>query len=212
MKHTKNSTKRVRKTSKATGATTPAQEQAQAASVKDLLASVSGFLLPGMVKVLEAVQKNLALVDLAGTPEGEKTCVDTIWHPFRNWNTFDAARVAIRACVRELLNYRHEVRAQVIAEAVRVTKDLQQKAEELKALAPKVRAACLAFDGRAQAFSQICAKLEDVASHTDTNFLNEATIPARDESKPHLDALRNEPKLRDLMRAYDLATAIRTAW
>lgn len=181
-------------------------------TVQDLLSSVSVFRHPGMKLIMEAVRENLQLVEIAGTPEGEKVCADKMAERFLAWKTYDFARLAIRDCVHELCNYRFEIREQVLTAAIVRVTDLIDKTKQLEKMLPKVKAALLSLEDRTLALCSVRTAFLNVESRTNIHFWEGAISPSLAKGKQRLSVLRKDAKLRDLMRAYDLATEIETAY
>jgi hypothetical protein len=180
--------------------------------VNDLLMAVSGFIPGAMATALEAVKGNLLLVELATTREGENACVDEIAEPFKTWRNADLMRVSIRNCVQELCNYRREVREQVLTEAFLRAKELDAKAQQLKAMLPQVQKVLLGLDSRVKALSHVQETIARGGGCINVDFRKEAIELSQEEGKAAVKLLRKDPNLRDLMRAYDLVTQIIEAY
>jgi len=192
---------------------TPAEgTAARNGPVDDLLTAVSGFIPKGMAIALEAVKGVLLLVELADTREGENACVDKIAEPFKGGREADLMRVSIRNCVRELCFYSREVREQILTEALLRARELAAKSEELKAMLPQVQQAFRDLEPRLKALSHVQEMIERGGGQNNVDFRKEAVWPAQDEGKAAVKLLRRDPKLCDLMRAYDLATQIGEAY
>jgi len=190
----------------------PAEALVSKEAVQDLLRSVGSFLHPGMKVILEAVKANLRLVEIAGTPEGEKACVDKMAERFLAWRSLDVARVAIRDCVRELCNYRYEIREQILTAAIVRVTDLMEKTKQLEKMLPRVKTALLSLDDRTMALCKVRVAFIRVEGKTDIHFREEVIDPSLAKGQQKIGMLRRDAKLRDLMRAYDLATEIDEAY
>lgn len=185
-----------------------AQAQARRDAVNDLLRQASGFVPSAMQTILETVSENLALVELADTPEAEDACVEKISERLKEWEPADLARVSIRGCVQELLHYRHDVRRQILEAALTRARDLAGKEKRFLELLPRLRRACRSLDPRTKAVLRVTSEILKADHVVNGDFYAKALQPAR--CKADVTLLRSEPKLAALMEAYELSEDLLT--
>lgn len=180
--------------------------------IRDLLSSASTLTPGGMVPLLEAIQKHVLLIDMADTPTGEKACVDRIAEELPDHPSSIHRDMAIMWCVQELCNYRRGIREQVLAAAIDEAKSLATKAKELKTQLPCLQKVFDNRHAREQALSHVEAVLSDVDNKINADFREKVLWPARGKGRECVAVLRKDPKLAELMAAYDRAIAIHDAY
>ena len=171
-------------------------------TLKDLVGVYGRIYVPQAApELLQDLREILPMIERADTPDGERACVAALLRkpgpkPFEP---------EIRDAIRELCNYRPELRGQLLDAAVTGAKLKAGDASALATMVEDVRTALANLGPREKALLRIIEELEAAGGEINVDFANLWRPIAREASA---EVLRSDPSMGALMKAFDAAVLV----